>query len=163
MYFTNLKSLKEDLTNDRFTESDRFIYLFVYIAFSSIFMEISDYGMAIENPTILDYINSAIIILFDIFGTYFIYKANGGSEGKDFAGKYFSLTWVRGIRGFFLILGLYIIYEIVNEIYLNLPSSISNIIEIIILFVFLLYVYVGTYKDVLEIKKKEEKVVSTNA
>ncbi len=93
MYFINIKKLKEDIIEKRFSEKDRFIYILLFVMLDTIFLEFNIFP--IEELSIVDYASSIMTIVVTFLGTYFIYKANGGADGDDFAGKYFSITWVR--------------------------------------------------------------------
>ena len=145
MYFFDIKQLKEDIVKDKFNESDRFTYVFIYILLNCIplFYEPTD------ELTKFDYWHSFITVLITVLGTYSIYKANGGNQGKDFLGKYFSITWVMAIRLFipmFIALGLFIFIE--------LPSPINEIAQGIILLVYVGACYYASYKHVLDINKQ---------
>ena len=72
--------------------------------------------------TLIDYANSFVTIISLFLGGYFIFKANGGNDGEDFAGKFFSLTWVRGIRFLLITIPIIFIFEILNESVLHLST-----------------------------------------
>lgn len=114
MYFWKIENLKEDIKNNNFTEKDRFIYVFIYIVLGAITMEI----MAIlpdSTLNIWDYIMSVGSIFLVITGTIFAFKANGGGSGTDFLGRYFSISFVVGIRFFVLLLPMFIALIIYYE------------------------------------------------
>ena len=157
MYFINIKQLKQDIINKDFTEKDRFIYAFIYIVIYSIFSELSFLGI-IENenmPMISDYMTSIGTVLITIIGTYFLYKANGGNDGEDFLGRYFSITWVMVIRLLPLILIM-----LVGLIITNTYSLIdSDVLDIVFVFFGLLYdslIYYYSYGHMTDVSKKFE-------
>lgn len=51
-----------------------------------------------ENQNIWDYIESISKIVIVLLGTIYIYRANGGENGSDFLGRYFSIGFVINIR-----------------------------------------------------------------
>ena len=119
----------------------------------TIFLELNIFP--IEELSIMDYASSITYIIATFLGTYFIYKANGGAEGNDFAGKYFSITWVRSIQ-FLLVFFLTIIIFLILDNFLLKLSEFNNDIVMFLFglgYVFAIYFY--SYKDVLEIKAKE--------
>ena len=153
MYFTNITKLKEDIIEKRFSEKDRFIYIILFIMLDTIFLELNIFP--IPELSMIDYANSITNIIATFLGTYFIYKANGGAEGDDFAGKYFSITWVRGIQFLLVFFLSVIIFLILDKFLLELSEFNSDIVMFLFMsgYIFALYFY--SYKDVLEIKAKE--------
>ena len=139
MYFINIKQLKQDIINRDFTEKDRFIYAFIYIVIYSILSELSIISCSVENPTellISDYIMDMGTVLITIIGTYFLYRVNGGNNGEDFLGRYFSITWVMSIR----LLPLILVAIIVGVISINIHSPIDRDMLDSILVFFIFYI-----------------------
>ena len=108
MYFWKIDRLKEDHKSEAFTEKDRFIYAFIYIAIGVIGFEFMMY-VPIENPNFWDKINSTFSILIPLLGTYLAYKANGAHIGSDFLGRYFSISFVVVVRSCLLLIPIAII------------------------------------------------------
>ncbi len=105
MYFWNIESLKSDIKNNNLTEKERFKYAFVYIVVTAIAMELMFYsGYATSN--IWDIVNSVFTVMLVFIGTIFAFKANGGSSGNDFLGRYFSIGFVLTIRFSLLLIPL---------------------------------------------------------
>ena len=97
MYFWKIGSLKEEIKKGELKEKDRFLYALIYIILSAIGMEAMGL-MPINNGTVWDAINSISNIVVVTIGTIFAFKANGGSKGIDFLGRYFSISFVVAIR-----------------------------------------------------------------
>ena len=158
MYFINIKQLKQDIINKKFSEKDRFIYVFIYIMSYAFFSELDDLAF-IENPTAVlmsDYIYSIGILLITAIGTYYLYKANDGSEGEDFLGRYFSITWVVFIRLLFLIpifIGVIIIIKTIFEE----DQDILDIMFIVFDFIYAFLIYYCSYGHMVEVSKKVEE------
>ena len=157
MYFINIKQLKQDIINRDFTEKDRFIYAFIYIVIYSIMSELSFLSF-IENsiaPLISDYISSVGTVIITVIGTYYLYRANGGNNGEDFLGRYFSITWVVIIRLLPLMIVMLIGIIILNS-YLLVDS---DVLDIIFVFFNLLYgfaIYYCSYGHMADVSKKVE-------
>ncbi len=97
MYFWNIESLKRDIVAERLTEKDRFKYALIYIVFSIIALEYFQQ----ENSGKLNLwlqVEAALNVIIVLLGTYFAYRANGGENGQDFLGRYFSISFVVSIR-----------------------------------------------------------------
>jgi len=62
------------------------------------FAEAMAYVPSEEEDNFWTYTTSVIGILIPILGTIYAYKKNGGENGKNFANKYFSISFVMGIR-----------------------------------------------------------------
>jgi len=107
MYFWKIKQLKEDIKTGRFTEKDRFVYAFIYIVLCAAGIEAMSY-LPIENPNVWDTLNSVGNILIPFIGTIFAYRANGGGEGSDFLGRFFSINFVVGIRFIALLIPMFL-------------------------------------------------------
>ncbi|MCP4261241.1 MAG: hypothetical protein GY938_18870 [Ketobacter sp.] len=152
MYFWKIEKLKEDIKTDNFRENDRFIYAFIYIGLGAIGMEAMMY-MPVENPNIWDTVNSIGNIIIPIVGTFFAYKANGGANGADFLGRFFSINFVVAIRfialliPMFIALFAYYMYAIPED--QDIVSTPADIIPFQVWFAFL---YVRTCKHISDVK-----------
>jgi uncharacterized membrane-anchored protein YitT (DUF2179 family) len=97
MHIWKIESLKEEIKKGELGEKDRFLYALIAITLSAIGIEMVEL-MPTENRNVWDAINSASNIVIVTLGTIFAFKANGGSKGTDFLGRYFSISLVVGIR-----------------------------------------------------------------
>lgn len=150
MYFLNIKQLKEDIIDGTFSEKDRFTYIFIYILLITIVLSLP----TSYEETIHDYIDSAITFLITMGGTYYFYKANGGSEGQDFAGRYFSITWVIGIRIILMFIPIMILLVILPE-YIELSTLTYNLILSFIIITLDFLIYFLSYKHMIDVKQRE--------
>ena len=152
MYFIDIKGLKKDIIEKNFTESNRFTYMMVYLLLDAFFMEICSYLPSDSMPTIIDYAISLITLISLFLGAYFIFKANGGNKGEDFAGRFFSLTWVRSIQFLLITIPIIFVLGILNESVLHLSDLNAEIAYFVLYSSFLFAIYYYAYRDVLEIR-----------
>lgn len=152
MYFIKINKLKEDIREKRFGEKDRFIYAFIYIFLNTLFIEFSLY-FPIEESNIWDNLDSVCTIVITAVGTYYAYRANGGKNGTDFLGRFFSINFVVGIRFLLLLIPMfaclfaYYIYVLPEDH--DLLSTPIDTIPFIIWFALL---YIRTCKHIRDIK-----------
>jgi hypothetical protein len=152
MYFWNIESLKSDIRNNNLTEKDRFKYAFVYIVINAITIELMFYS-GYETSNILDTVNSILTVMFVFIGTIFAFRANGGSSGTDFLGRYFSIGFVITIRFSVLLIPLmatlmgyyFYAYDAEKEI-------ISQPIDMIPLIIWSIALYWRFYKHISDVK-----------
>ena len=154
MYFINIKQLKEDIVNDKFSEGDTFIYFFVSFILNTILFEINNYIPA-EEVVFLDYYISLIIIVVNITGVYLMYKGNGAEKGESFIERYISIIWVMSI---ILLLPLFIGFAfsiVIANFFIDITLEFNFLIlssVIFSLYMFLLYFY--SYKHIVDINKR---------
>ena len=154
MYFIDIKGLKKDIVEKKFEEKDRFIYILLYIGLSALFMELLTSLPNDEVLTSYDYASSVIYVLLTFVGTYFIYKANGGNEGEDFAGKYFSITWVMSWRVILISIPMLIVFFFISS-FQEFSPTVENIILLLWSIGIDFFIYFLSYKAVLEIRSQE--------
>jgi hypothetical protein len=97
MYFWNIELLKNDIRSKVFDEKASFRYIILTIALYCFAIELAAY-FPNENNNIWTYLLSFISVLIPVIGTIYAYKINGGENGTNFADKYFSISFVVGIR-----------------------------------------------------------------
>ncbi|WP_221799301.1 hypothetical protein [Oceanobacter mangrovi] len=152
MYFWKIEELKEDIRASDFRENDRFIYAFLYLGLSAIGMEVMMY-MPVENPNIWDLVDSIGNIIIPIAGTFFAYKANGGANGSDFLGRFFSINFVVAIRFIALLIPMsialvaYYMYTFPGDQYI-----VSTPADTIPFQIWLAFLYVRTCKHISDVK-----------
>lgn len=141
MYFWKIEKLKEDIRQDRLTEKDKFLYMLVSVVIYAILFEILAY-MPAENSNQWDYIESIGNILLALLGTIFVFRANGGSQGRDFLGRYFALSLVVSIRFLVYSLPLFVLYvglfTAVNE---NEAVSATTYVDVASIFLWTVAMY----------------------
>ena len=94
MYFWKINNLKKDLIEKPLSEGEQFKYFLGGIVAISSIIAMTAF---IEN-NIWDKYFVLVGCIIKIIGTVYIYKMNGGSEGKYILQRIFSLSWVMGIR-----------------------------------------------------------------
>lgn len=97
MYFWKIELLKDDIRNNKFDDKALLPYIILTIALYTFGTEIMAYS-PYEEVNIWTYVLSFMNILIPIVGTVYIYNKNGGANGTNFANKYFSISFVVGIR-----------------------------------------------------------------
>ncbi|MGY3803765.1 hypothetical protein ACWNT8_06885 [Pigmentibacter ruber] len=102
MFLLSIKGLKKEILEKGLTEQLQFAYLFLFIAFFSVFSEV--YVFFPTTPTIFDKIQSILSILIQLIGIYFAYRMHGGKEGNFFVAKFIPIYVVIAFR--FIILTL---------------------------------------------------------
>jgi len=98
MYFWNIDKLKKDLIQKPLSEKEQFKYLLamaIFVGFGMIpFIEINMW----------DVYSALVAGITTIIGTYYLYKLNGGPNGKYILQRLLSLGWVMFIRWIVLIM-----------------------------------------------------------
>ena len=152
MYFFNINKLKDDIREKRLKEKDRFIYAFIYIFLSVLFLEVNLY-FPVEDLNIWDFLNSGCAVLITAVGTYYAYRVNGGKDGIDFLGKFFSINFVVGIRFLFLLIPM---FACLLAYYLALPADddfLSTPIDTIPFIIWYALIYIRTCKHIGDVKE----------
>jgi len=158
MYFWKIENLKQDIITPKFSEKDRFIYAFIYISLSVIMIEALTYisVLSVEEFNIWDNINSITNIIIPIVGTFYAYKMNGGSQGNDFLGKFFSINFVVSIRFLALLVPLFLLLFFYYSIMVNEEESLqSSPIEIIPFQIWYILLYVRTCKHIRDVRNSQ--------
>lgn len=155
MYFWNILQLKEDIRSGDFGEKDRFIYAFIYIALATIGMEVSGI-IPLEDRNIWDNVSVIGNILIPIIGTIFAYRANGGRNGRDFLGRFFSIGFVLFIRFLVLLVPIimtlfgYYIYAYAEE-----DKILTSPIDVAVIQTWLALLYIRTCKHMADVSSAE--------
>ena len=124
MYFWNIEALKKDIVKDRLTEKERFVYVLIYLVLTAVGFEYLQ-QVDTELANIWDSIEAIADVLIVLIGTYCAYRANGGENGQDFLGRYFSIGFVVSIRFFVYLIPIVILLSI----YFVLSFPDSEVIE----------------------------------
>ena len=151
MYFWKIEKLKEDIKTENFRENDRFIYALISIGVSVISIEAIKL-MPVENSNIWDTVNSIGNIIIPIAGTFFAYKANGGANGSDFLGRFFSINVVVTVRFFALLIPMSI--ALIAYYMYAFPEGqefVSSTADVILFQVWFAFIYVRTCKHISDV------------
>ncbi|OGB21555.1 MAG: hypothetical protein A3I66_00280 [Burkholderiales bacterium RIFCSPLOWO2_02_FULL_57_36] len=147
MYLWKMKLLKKQLSDHGLTEKQLFSYIFIYIALSAIGIEAMGY-IPHQPSNAWTYVGSIINVMIPIFGTIWIFRANGGESGTHFSARYFSIGLVATIRFMVLLvplLAVLVIYWVFSH---DLESDIPTTgIEIALFTIWyaMLYVYIAKH------------------
>lgn len=154
MYFINIKKLKQEIKEDKFTEKRSYSYFFwTFLLFTILVTPTLSGGY--PEPNVYDHLSSLILVLATIIGLKYSYYANGGDEGADFIKKFFAISWVHGWRViiptsavFFLVLLVTGVYE--SELMTSALTVVYDIVSYSIIYYFVA-------KDLRELNKKPHK------
>ena len=114
MYFININKLKQDIIEDRFSQRDRFLYLFACVILTEIFLIMPDFFPELyRDITWGDKVVDIFYIIIVAIGTFVMYKFNGGEKGKDFTDRYLAIIWVVGIRAILWFILIGVVLEII--------------------------------------------------
>jgi len=97
MYFWNIKKLSNELINSTLSQRSVFLYILIYVFGMELSLEALEYfpQQSLNN---YDYIETIIYLVIVFVGTCLAYYFNGGKNGKEFAERYFSISFVVGVR-----------------------------------------------------------------
>ncbi len=92
MYFWKIKDLSTELIEEGLSQTESFKYLMANTILYSLCT--IQYG----NVNEWDNYSVAASIIIAVLGLWFIYKCNGGPNGKDILERYISIGWVLFVR-----------------------------------------------------------------
>jgi hypothetical protein len=110
MYFWRIKKLRDHLILNGLSQRALFIYVFVYVLLCEAFLELSFLFPAESEVESADWIWASINTLFIAIGTWLCYYFNGGNRGREFAERYFSISFVVAVRVLALAIPVMIFY-----------------------------------------------------
>ncbi len=95
MYFLRMNALKQDLARELPSQRDQCGYALATALLYTVWLV----PMASDGPgPLVDWVIYAVELVGVIAGTVYVYRANGGDAGRDFAVRYLSLGWVTSVR-----------------------------------------------------------------
>jgi hypothetical protein len=97
MYLWKIEHLKQDLAQGGLPQHQTFLYILTMVVISALAVEVIDYFPS-ASRNIWDHVGSLVTVLLALLGTIWVYRANGGSQGRQFAERYFSIGLVVLIR-----------------------------------------------------------------
>ena len=107
MYFWNIERLKSDLVVGPLSERQIFPYFIIFIGLSTATAYFSE-GVS----GTWDWIDAISSLTITVFGTFYIYRRNGGGHGRHFLQRYFAIGWVVSIRWIVFCVGALIPFAI---------------------------------------------------
>jgi O-antigen ligase len=98
MYFWKIKKLREQLILNGLSQRALFVYVFIYVLLCEGCLEFSLLFAAEAETGSADWIWASINTLVIAIGTWLCYYFNGGNRGREFAERYFSISFVVAVR-----------------------------------------------------------------
>lgn len=96
MYFVKYHPLKEKLSERSLSDREALPYFVLFIGLTALAGSIPLF----DEFNVFDGISSMLSVLTAIWGVFYAYKENGGSNGYDLIHKYVVLGWVVSVRFF---------------------------------------------------------------
>ena len=150
MRIWKIEELKSEIRQNSIAEKDKFIYLLIYVGLGYLCTELPSYFPS-ENHNTFDYLASAVFVVVTILGTYLCYIANGGSNGHDFCGRYFAISFVISMR--FLVLFIPILLALVFYWYNQpLEQEGSTLVETLVFLAWFIALYWRMYVHFTQIR-----------
>jgi uncharacterized membrane-anchored protein YitT (DUF2179 family) len=98
MYIWNIKALKKELAANTLTESQVFVYFLTMLTLDTLMFQLAPLFPNTGHTNVWDYVGYVGSVVFTVGGALVAYRMNGGSAGRDFLARYFSLMWVLTVR-----------------------------------------------------------------
>ncbi len=153
MYFWKIELLKDDLINNRFDDKSLLPYIILTIFLYTLGTEITAY-IPYEEVNLLTYLLSFMNVLIPIIGTIYIYKKNGGANGKNFANRYITISFVIGIRFLvYLIPVMIILICYWNFTFSEQETIPTTLFEIVVLSLWYIILYYNIAKHIESLSK----------
>jgi hypothetical protein len=138
VYFWKIEEIKSKIIKSEFNDE----------IISALLLELQQF-VPVSEITLIDYIFSITSVIITIIGTLYIYDANGGAKGKDFAVKFFAMGFVMAIRFVVLIIPIALVFGVVegvvSEFWLPYDSSQENPITSFLWLTLFVAAYLGFY------------------
>ena len=109
MYFWNIKALKKELVANALTESQVFAYFLAVLTLETVTFQLATLFPGTGDTDVWDYVGFVGSVVFTVGGTLVAYRQNGGSAGRGFLVRYFSLLWVLTVRFLVFLLPLLVL------------------------------------------------------
>ncbi len=98
--FFSTKSVKDKIITETLSEGQLFIYFYLILMFDTITFVQQWLSIAGKTPTSVDLVNIWGLLIINGIGFIILFMANGGTKGKNFLSKYFSLSFTVGFKYF---------------------------------------------------------------
>ena len=96
--FFSTDSVKNKIVTGTLSEGQLFIYFYLILMFDTITFVQQWLSIARKTPTIVDLVNIWGLLIINAIGFIVVFLANGGTKGKNFLSKYFSLSFTVGFK-----------------------------------------------------------------
>ena len=107
MFFWRIARLKQELVEQPLSSRGELPYLIAYVVLSSVVLYIP-YTKG-DVPVLVD---AAVATAIAAGGTVYVYRQNGGGDGRFFLQRYFSIGWVVAVRFAAALLLIYAVYAV---------------------------------------------------
>lgn len=128
MYFWSIGKLKDLLVRDELSEKNKFWYYIITASFFSALAMLTTL-FPLEASSKYDKIGSVFSFAIGIIGIISVYKMNGGKDGKEFLSRILSLNFILTIRCLIFLIGFFILFHIVNDIFVS-KELLENFLEV---------------------------------
>ncbi len=111
MIWLNLKKLERLLIQNKITEAISYQYLLVFLVLLTLASNVSETDDFSHYGWEISYV--ILELLITIVGTYLVFKVNSDGDNRDFLKRYFSLSFVNGLRLVLFAVGIRLIFKII--------------------------------------------------
>tara|TARA_B100002049_G_scaffold229843_1_gene206008 strand:+ start:169 stop:681 length:513 start_codon:yes stop_codon:yes gene_type:complete len=168
MIWLNLKKLERLLIQNKITESISYQYLLVFLVMltlASTFPEKDDFSHYGWKVAFL-----ILELLITIVGTYLVFQVNEKGDNRDFLKRYFSLSFVNGLRLVLLAVFIRLVFKVImfvipldlwntiNDFFMDSGEFFFDIILSIVFYVLLL----ASFKKVNAGRNEQEVAVQSD-
>ena len=126
MYYWEIEELKKDLIEGNLTERDRVNYSFIYLLLVSFSLFIGGVYPGFDTDGLFTpwgIASGLVSFLIILVGFCIAFKVNGGSNGRDFLERYFSIFIVASMRFTLLIIVIYKAWFLGRRYMYSAPES----------------------------------------
>ena len=143
MYFYSIRPLKRRLATGPLSEAESLPYLVVFLAASAIASSLPG-----ELENVWDWTDAILTVGLAVVGTWILYRANGGADGRDFVQRYIVLGWVVTLCFFTLVLPALFLFAWTGRA-AGFVSETSTVVDVVVSFVIQVsfLVYFGLHLD----------------
>ena len=135
MRFWRVEQLKSEMRAQPLSERESLPYLVVYVALFTLASGFPNLGF-----NLLDAIGNLLSVVIAIVGTIFIYRQNGGTDGRFFLQRYFVIGFVVGIRCVAAIVaGMFVLIAVLDS--LGILSDETTLYDFILMVIAEIFVY----------------------
>lgn len=125
--FFSTNSVKKKIATGKLSEWELFIYFYLILMFDTITFVQQWLAIAGKTPTSVDLVNIWGLLIINATGFIIVFIANGGTKGKNFLNKYFSLSFTVGFKYCIAI----ILLQTIPALFFTLTSAYEILIFIV--------------------------------
>ena len=158
MIWFNQHDLENKIVNEQLTDKDGLNYFFAIFVFTAIPFSLSNITALYHIDTLI----SVLILSIVVWGVISSYRANKRIDNKDFFNRFFSLSWIIGIR---IILLVIISIIVINSVKGLIPSRYYcnyKLLNFILIIVYIAMIWIINYVLIIKafdrIRKKKNYI-----